>query len=80
MLQDLLRAARQTFLRLTHAQMPPRQILSQQPPAGDRQRARAYDRKGKGILTKNSADAAQSSRMSCPATWGRPTTRHSQTV
>ena len=44
MLQDLLRAARQTFLRLTHAQMPPRQILSQQPPAGDRQRARAYDR------------------------------------
>ena len=50
MLQDLLRAARQTFLRLTHAQMPPRQILSQQPPAGDRQRARAYDRKGKGDI------------------------------
>ena len=50
MLQDLLRAARQTFLRLTHAQMPPRQILSQQPPAGDRQRARAYHRKGKGDI------------------------------
>ena len=50
MLQGLLRAARQTFVRLTHTQMPPRQISAQQTPAGCHQRACRNDCNGKGNI------------------------------